>query len=192
MNGTDEFDGTRAPTVAEALAMAEAWNERAALLATLAYEVLSLFGSSGEDRPAPYLVQRIAGGATAVNPQVIDDVRAELFSAAEGARQEARRILGSTTEAPVDGRAPCLNGRGDIAPSVDSATMKVPSGGDEIVSNPECPQARRALGTGRRAFELDQEAEQRRVPTQPEREAKKRRRTSQSAGATVAVLHRRG
>lgn len=158
MAGSD-IEPTQPATVAEALAVAEGWNERAAILATLADEVTSLFGSDGEDQPPAYLVQRIAGGTTAVNPQVVAGIRGELLHAVEHARGEARRILGSATDARVDGLAPCLGGEGALTPIVSASAMKVPTGGDEITGNPECPRARRTLGATRQAAENNGGAE---------------------------------
>ena len=93
-----------------------------------------------------------------MNPHVVEDVRAELLLAVARARREGRRILGPVTEARVDGRAPCLSGGGDIAPSVDYGTMKVPTGGNEIVVNRACARARQTSGTLRRAVDVDEEA----------------------------------
>jgi hypothetical protein len=153
----DDNEVTRPPTVAKALALAEAWTERAAILATLAAEVVTLFGSPDED--PLYLIQRITGGATAASPQVVDDLRDELLLAVAHARREARRILGAATEAPVDGHAPCLSGEGDIAPSADGFHMKVPTQGDEIVGNPACLRPHEVLETRRQGLDREQEAQ---------------------------------
>ena len=135
------------PTIAEAIATAEAWNERAALLSTMAFEPRTVFAPSHDGGPPPYLIQRIGGGASPVSLAVLEGVRAELFVAAEQAREEARKILASSTDAPADGHAPGLMGS-DVAPTVDCTSIKVPTGGDEIVGNPECPRARQKLGSG--------------------------------------------
>lgn len=153
----DDTDVTRPPTVTEALALAEAWSERAALLATLADEVVTLFGSPDVD--PLYLIRRITGGATAASPQVVEDLRAELLLAVAHARREARRILGAATEAPVDGHAPCLSGEGDIAPSAAGFHMKVPTEGDEIVGDPACLHPREVLETRRQGLDREEEAQ---------------------------------
>lgn len=113
----------------------------------MAYELYSLFAPlhNGE---AAYLVQRLGGGASAANPHVIDQVRTELFMAAEGAREEARRILASATDAGVDRHVPGLRGEGDVTTTANGSAIKVPSGGDEIVPNPECPPFRRRRADG--------------------------------------------
>ena len=153
MRRADEGEARPAPTVADALAEAEAWNDRAALFATMAYELYSLFAPlhNGE---AAYLIQRLGGGASAANPQVIEQVRTELFMAAEGAREEARRILASATDASVDGHVPGLCGEGDVTTAADGSAIKIPSGGDEVVPNPDCPPFRRHLADG--AWPLEQ------------------------------------
>jgi hypothetical protein len=91
------------------------------------------------------------------NPQLIEEIRAELLLAVKQARREARRILESSTEAPFDGLAPCLSGEGSIAPSVSSSNVKLPTHGDELTGNPEYAHACRPLGTGRRAVDVDPE-----------------------------------
>lgn len=153
------------PTVADALAVAEAWNERAALLSTMAFELRTVFGPLHGSGPPPYLIRRIGGGASPVSLAVIEDVRAELFVAAERARQEARKILVSATDAGADSHAPGLAG-GDVAPSVDRGSIKIPSGGDEVVANAECPRAHQKLGAGPKIVDETEEehrAEQGRV-----------------------------
>lgn len=144
------------PTIADAIATAEAWNERAAVLSTMAFELRTVFGPLHGSGPPPYLIQRIAGGASPVSLAVIEDVRAELFAAAERARDEARKILVSATDARADGHAPGLAG-GDVAPSVDRGSIKIPSGGDEIVANAECPRAHQKLGEGPKVDETEEE-----------------------------------
>lgn len=140
-------------TVAEALAMAEAWNERAAMLSTLAFELRGIFAPLPDGGPPAYLVTRISGGVGPVNPAVVEDVRAELFCAAERARDQARRILASAAAAPMDGHARSVGDQGDVTPSVDYASIRIPTGGYDIVANPNCPPARRKLGDGPRPTE---------------------------------------
>lgn len=146
-------------TIAEALAMAEAWNERAAMLSTLAFELRGIFAPLADGGPPAYLVMRIGGGVGPVNPEVVEDVRAELFCAAERARDQARRILASAAAAPVDGHARSVGDQGDVAPSVDYASIRVPTGGYEVVANPNCPPARRKLGDGPRPTEEGDDVE---------------------------------
>lgn len=136
------------PTIAETLALAEAWNERAALLSTLAFELSDLFGATWSPLPPAYFIRRLTGGASAPNPELVDDVRAELTLAAKRAREEAARLLGAATDASLDGCAPSLDGDGYVAPRVSLDGIKIPVGGDEIEPNPDCPPARRKLGPG--------------------------------------------
>lgn len=140
-------NGGAAPTVAETLALAEAWNERAALLSTLAFELSDLFGATWSSLPPAYLIRRLSGGASAPNPELVDDVRAELMHAAKRAREEAARLLGAITDASLDGSSPALDGDGHVAPRVRFGGIKIPEGGEEIAPNPECAPARRKLGS---------------------------------------------
>lgn len=146
------------PTVADALATAEAWNERAAVLSTMAFELRTVFGPLHGCGPAPYLIRRIGGGASPASLAMIEDVRAELFVAAKRAREEARKILISATDARADGRARGLVGS-DVAPSVDRGSIKIPSGGDEVVANAECPRAHQKLGDGPKVVDETEEQE---------------------------------
>lgn len=147
------------PTVADAFAVAEAWSERAALLSTMAFELRTVFGPLHGSGPPPYLVRRIGGGASPVSLAVIEDVRAELFVAAERARDEARKILVSATDARASSRAPGLVGS-DVAPTVDGGSIKIPSGGDEVVANAECPRAHQKLGDGPKVVDDAEEEEE--------------------------------
>lgn len=134
------------PTVLETLAFAEAWNERAAILSTLAFELSDLFGSSCSGLPPPYLIRRLAGGASAPNPELVDDIHAELMLSAKRAREKVTRLLGAVTDASTDEVAPSLaGGERNVAPPVRFDTIKVPDGGEEIEANPECARARRNL-----------------------------------------------
>lgn len=128
-------------TVYDALAHAEAWIERAALLATLAYDVTELFHGT-EERPAPFVIRRLSGGATTADPRNVEDVRNELMAAAERAREEARRILASTTEAPLDGHTATVDGGGQTAPPASDRRFEILTGGYEIAPNPSSPRAR--------------------------------------------------
>lgn len=128
-------------TVAMTLALAEAWNERGALLSTLAFQVSDLFGAPWSDLPPPYLVRRLTGGASAANPELVEAVRAELFLLARRAREEARRLLDSTSHVPCDEESAAAD-----LPPVDFSAIQIPQGGDDIAANPDCPPARRRLG----------------------------------------------
>lgn len=145
-------------TVAEAMAMAEAWNERAALLSTMGFELYTVFGAMAPRMPPAYLIRRLSGGASAANPELVEDVRAELFAAAESAREQARRILASISNASPHTNAHALDGEGVVAPRVDWGAIKVPTGGDEIVANPDCPAHLRKLGTYWPAAPVEEEA----------------------------------
>lgn len=144
------------PTVADTLALAEAWNERAALLSTMAFELTSAFGAYDEGEP-PYLIKRLAGGATAANPEHVEKIRLELFAAAKEARAQARDLLASAAEARSDSRTTGLSGD-EVTPPVNHASIEIPSSGDEIVANPRCPAARRKLGDGPFSFEEGDDA----------------------------------
>jgi hypothetical protein len=138
------------PTVADAIALAEGWIERAALLATLAYDVTELFHGT-EDRPAPFVIKRLTGGATTADPRNVEHVRIELMLAAEQARDAARRILDAVSEAPVGAVTPALGGDRETAPPLRDPRFEILTGGDEIEPNPLSPRAQRwdhAAGLG--------------------------------------------
>lgn len=135
-------------TVAETLAKAEAWNERAALLSTLGFELSDLFGAPWSSLAPIYLVRRLTGGASAANPQRVEDLCGELFAAAERAREEARALLASAAKPSSGGMASSLDGSGHVAPRVDCAAIEIRSGGDEIEANPACSPGRRRLAPG--------------------------------------------
>ncbi len=147
-------------SVAEAIATAEAWNERAALLSTMAFELTSAFGVQYEGDEPPYLIKRIGGGATAANPALVEEVRAELFAAAGEARARARSILTSAAEPRPAARTAGLSGN-DVTPSVNFASVEIPSGGDEIVANPRSSASRQKLGDGPFCSEDDEGTEER-------------------------------
>lgn len=146
-------------SVAEAMATAEAWNERAALLSTMAFELTSAFGGGYEGGEPPYLVKRLAGGATAANPAHLEEIRLELFAAAKDARAQARVILASAADACSDACIAGLSGD-EVKPPVNHASIEIPSGGDEVVANPRCPASRRKLGDGPFYFEEEEEEQE--------------------------------
>lgn len=159
MRHTDDVDAARIATVAEAIATAEAWNERAAILSTMAFELRTVFGRLHGSGPVPYFIRRIGGGASPASVAVIEEVRAELFVAAEHAREEARKIVMSATSACSDRAAPGLV-ESDVAPSVDRGSIVIPSGGYEIVENADCPARYRKLGDGPRPGDDREEQKQ--------------------------------
>lgn len=165
MNESAEDDEELIPTVADAVAVAEAWNERAAILSTMAFELRTVFGPLHGNGPPPYLIRRIGGGASPASLAAIEDVRTELFMAAGQARDEARKILASATHARADGHAPGIAG-GGVAPSAEHGSIKIPTGGDEVVANADCPRAHQKLGDGPKILgdaEEERPAEQGRV-----------------------------
>lgn len=161
MTASAEDAGQLIPTVADAIAAAEAWNERAAVLSTMAFELRTVFGPLHGSGPPPYLIRRIGGGASPVSAAVIEQLRTELFEAAERARDEARTILLSATSARLDGHALGLTGS-DASPSVDFASLVIPSGGDEVVANAECPRGHQKLGEAKKV-DGDEAGEERRL-----------------------------
>ena len=174
-------------SVAEAIATAEAWNERAALLSTMAFELTSAFGGLYDGGEPPYLIKRLVGGSTAANPAHLEEIRLELFAAAKEARAQARLILASTADATSAARTPGLSG-GEVTPPVDHASVAIPSGGDEIVANPRCPASRQKLGDGPFCFEEEEEGEQQRsdvVVLHPDGPARRERHRSAAAGSAA-------
>lgn len=143
-------------SVAEAIATAEAWNERAAVLSTMAFELTCAFGVQYQGDEPAYLIKRLAGGATPVNPAHLEQIRLELFAAAEEARNQARVILTSAAEArPVD-RAPGLTGE-DVRLPVEHASIEIPNGGDEVIANPRRSAPCRELGDGPPSLEKEEQ-----------------------------------
>ena len=147
MRKQKEQRGGAVASVAEVIATAEAWNERAALLSTMAFELYSAFGVQYDGDEPAYLIKRIGGGATAANPAVVEEVREELFVAAARARAQARSILTSAAIPRRVARTAGLSGD-DVTPSVNLASIEIPEGGDDVVANPRSSPSRQKLGDG--------------------------------------------
>lgn len=118
------------------LAMAEAWHERAAVLATVGFELSELFGAPWSPGPPVYLVRRLAGGASPADPHHVEELRAEIFAAAERAREKARALLAAATKPATNTKTSALDGTDRVVPRVDYGAISVRDAGDDIEPNP--------------------------------------------------------
>lgn len=123
-------------TLAEMLAMAEAWHERAAVLAAVGFELSELFGAPWSPGAPVYLVRRLAGGASPADPHHVEELRAEIFAAAERAREKARALLAAATKPATNTKTSSLDGTDRVVPRVDYGAIRVREAGDDIEPNP--------------------------------------------------------
>lgn len=121
--------------------MAEALNERAAMLSYLSFELTDVFGLDQQQQPRLH-VRRLMGGSSRVSAIQVGTLHSELLAAAKCARLAAEKILdGLAEQVPL----------GVVA--IDGATVGVtgdmpelPEVSEEIVGNPNLQRMRTGGG----------------------------------------------